>query len=82
MLKQALRNPIIRAIIQIVGCVAMAGPTFGAGCAALSGALTLAAGGSVVDALKAFAFSFAPDRTRHAAPTRSRASRRRSSTTR
>jgi hypothetical protein len=57
--KAILNNPIARAVIQIVGCTVLGPPTGGLGCAALSGALTIAAGGSVADGLKAFGFSFA-----------------------
>ncbi len=52
--KKLLRSPIVRAIIQIVGC-ATTGP---AGCAAITGAITAATGGSLGDALKAAAFSY------------------------
>ena len=55
MFKAILRSPIVRAIIQIVGCAV----TNVVGCAAISASLALAAGGSVVDALKAAAFAFA-----------------------
>jgi hypothetical protein len=54
-IKKALNNPIFRAIVQIVACAALPA----AGCALAAGALSLAAGGSLTDALKAFAFSFA-----------------------
>ncbi|MEM7621108.1 MAG: RHS repeat-associated core domain-containing protein [Pseudomonadota bacterium] len=51
--KKLLSNPIIRAVVQIVGC------SFGpAVCAAAAGALTAIAGGSLVDALKAATFAF------------------------
>lgn len=56
-LKQVLKSPIFRAIAQIVGCAAMAfNPV---ACSALSSLMTLASGGSVADALKAFVISFA-----------------------
>jgi hypothetical protein len=42
-LKAALANPIIRGIIQIVGCAVTAAATAGMGCVAITGALTLAA---------------------------------------
>jgi hypothetical protein len=53
-LKQVLKSPIFRAIVQIIGCAALPG----IGCAAMSGLMSLAAGGSVGDALKAFAFAW------------------------
>ncbi len=57
--KKVLRSPIFRAIIQVVGCALTAAATAGLGCVAISSALTLAAGGSIADALQAAAFSFA-----------------------
>jgi RHS repeat-associated protein len=48
-LKAVLKNPIVRAIIQIAGCAAATAVGMPIGCAALSGALTLASGGSVAD---------------------------------
>lgn len=60
--KVALSNPIIRSIVQIVGCAAatvVLGPGGPAGCAAVSALVTLGAGGSLRDALKAAAFTFA-----------------------
>lgn len=56
-----LSNPIFRGIIQIIGCaaVSLSGPAGWAACGAIAGALTLGSGGSITDALKAFAFSFA-----------------------
>ena len=58
--KQILRSPIFRAIVQIVGCNPIAvAATFGGSCAAVTAGITLAAGGSVADALKAAAFAFA-----------------------
>ncbi len=57
--KKILRSPIVRSIIQIVGCAVTAAATAGFGCAAIAGALASAAGGSIADALKAAAFSFA-----------------------
>ena len=50
--KKVLANPIVRAVIQIVAC---ANPVT---CVIASGALTLAAGGSIGDAIKAAAFAF------------------------
>ncbi len=52
--KVALSNPIVRALLQIVGCY-FAGPA----CPLVTAAITLGAGGSIVDALKAGAFAFA-----------------------
>ncbi len=57
--KKLLRNPLIRSIIQVVGCALTAAATAGLGCVAISAGLTLAAGGSIADALQAAAFSFA-----------------------
>ena len=60
--KVALSNPIIRSIVQIVGCAAAAavlGPAGPAGCAAVSALVTLGSGGSLRDALKAAAITFA-----------------------
>jgi hypothetical protein len=55
-LKQVLKNPLIRSLITIVGCAL---PGVGQiGCAAISSLVSIAAGGSVADGLKAFAFSF------------------------
>ncbi len=54
--KKILQNPIFRAIINIVGCAL---PGVGQlACAAITGALTAAAGGSLADSLKAAAFAF------------------------
>ncbi len=54
--KKILQNPIFRAIINIVGCAL---PGVGQlACAAITGALTAAAGGSLAASLKAFAFAF------------------------
>ncbi len=57
--KKILRSPIFRAIIQVVGCALTAAATAGLGCVAITAGLTLAAGGSVADALQAAAFAFA-----------------------
>ena len=60
--KVVLSNPIIRSIVQIVGCAAatvVLGPGAPAGCAAVSALVTLGAGGSLRDALKAAAITFA-----------------------
>jgi RHS repeat-associated protein len=59
-LKQALKNGILRSLITIIGCAATAvgGPAGWAACGAISGAITMAAGGSITDGLKAFAFAF------------------------
>ncbi len=57
--KKILRSPIFRAIIQVVGCALTAAATAGLGCVAISTGLTLAAGGSIADALQAAAFAFA-----------------------
>ena len=57
--KSALSNPIVRGIIQVVGCAATAAAGMGPfGCAAVSAALTMAAGGSIADGAKTFAFAF------------------------
>ncbi len=54
--KKILQNPIFRAIINIVGCAL---PGVGQlACAAITGALSAAAGGSLADSLKAAAFAF------------------------
>ncbi len=61
-MKVVLSNPIIRSIVQIVGCAAAAavlGPAGPAGCAAVSALVTLGSGGSLRDALKAAAITFA-----------------------
>jgi RHS repeat-associated protein len=59
-LKQALKNGILRSILTIIGCAATAvgGPVGWAACGAISGAITIAGGGSIADGLKAFAFAF------------------------
>ncbi len=60
--KVVLSNPIIRSIVQIVGCAAataVLGPAGPAGCAAVSALVTLGSGGSLRDALKAAAITFA-----------------------
>ncbi len=53
-LKKALRNPIVRAIIQIIACANPAGVT----CAAVSAGLAAASGGSVAEILQAAVFAF------------------------
>ena len=61
-MKVVLSNPIIRSIVQIVGCAAataVLGPAGPAGCAAVSALVTLGAGGSLRDALKVAAITFA-----------------------
>src|SRR5262249_31657446 len=52
-LKSLLKNSIIRSLIQLAAC-AFGGPI---GCIAAAPALTLAAGGSISQALQAFAFT-------------------------
>jgi RHS repeat-associated protein len=55
-LKQALKNGILRSLITIIGCAL---PGVGQiGCAAISGLVTLASGGSIGESLKAFAFAW------------------------
>ncbi len=54
-LKKVLRNPIVRAVIQLAGCIT--GNPFL--CAATAAAVAAGAGGSLRDALKAAAFAFA-----------------------
>ncbi|MEZ5842559.1 MAG: RHS repeat-associated core domain-containing protein [Hyphomicrobiaceae bacterium] len=51
--KALLKSPIFRAIVQIVACF---NPV---SCVAAAGAMTLATGGSIMDALKAMVISFA-----------------------
>ena len=58
-LKVALRSSLVRAVIQVAGCIA----TNIYGCAAIAASMTLAAGGSVLDALKTAAFAFAQMQT-------------------
>jgi RHS repeat-associated protein len=53
-LKSALAIPLVRAIIQIAAC---AGPQALAACVAVSGALVLASGGSIEEALTSMAFT-------------------------
>lgn len=55
-IKKALANPIVRAVIQIIACNPA---TAVATCVSTSAALALAGGGGVVDAIKAAAFAFA-----------------------
>ena len=62
-IRVALRSPIVRAIVQIAGTAIAATLTAGAAVpfitAAISSGLSAASGGSLVDSLKAAAFSFA-----------------------
>ena len=53
--KKLLRNPLVRAAIQIIAC---ANPVTGIQCAIAAASMSLAGGGSVGDALKAAAFAF------------------------
>ncbi|WP_137392520.1 RHS repeat domain-containing protein [Rhodoligotrophos defluvii] len=55
-IKAVGNTPLLRAAIQIVAC---ANPAAVLTCAPVAGALTLAAGGSITDALQAMAFSIA-----------------------
>jgi hypothetical protein len=55
--RAVLRSAIGRAFIQILAC--MPSPAQAVTCAGAAAAMTLAAGGSVVDAVKAAAFAFA-----------------------
>ena len=54
--KKVLASPIFRGIIQVIACAQPFSPLT---CGATVAALTLASGGSLIDALKAVAFSFA-----------------------
>lgn len=57
-IRAALKVPLIRAVIQIAAC-GFTGPVGVSACIAASGALALAAGGGLEDALKAMAFAAA-----------------------
>jgi hypothetical protein len=50
----------LRSILTIIGCAStpFTGPAGAAACGAISGIITIAAGGSIADGLKAFAFAF------------------------
>lgn len=54
--RAVLRSAIGRAILQIIACIPS--PVSAATCAGASAAMTLATGGSVVDAIKSAAFAF------------------------